>query len=50
MIVFRSPEEVPDDFGPSAVAIGKFDGVDPLVRRDDDQVACDHNPPLSVRP
>lgn len=27
MIVFRSPEEVPDDFGPSAVAIGKFDGV-----------------------
>lgn len=27
MIVFRSPEEVSDDFGPSAVAIGKFDGV-----------------------
>ncbi|EYT59530.1 bifunctional riboflavin kinase/FAD synthetase [Microbacterium sp. UCD-TDU] len=27
MIVFRSPHEVPDDFGPSAVAIGKFDGV-----------------------
>ncbi|WP_407360712.1 bifunctional riboflavin kinase/FAD synthetase [Microbacterium sp. LBN7] len=27
MIVFRSPAEVPDDFGPSAVAIGKFDGV-----------------------
>ena len=27
MIVFRSPEEVPDGFGPSAVAIGKFDGV-----------------------
>lgn len=27
MIVFRSPEDVPDDFGPSAVAIGKFDGV-----------------------
>jgi len=27
VIVFRSPEEVPDDFGPSAVAIGKFDGV-----------------------
>lgn len=27
MIVFRSPEEVPSDFGPSAVAIGKFDGV-----------------------
>ncbi|MFJ6531676.1 bifunctional riboflavin kinase/FAD synthetase [Microbacterium sp. NPDC091662] len=27
MIVFRSPEEVPDDFGPSTVAIGKFDGV-----------------------
>ena len=27
MIVFRSPEEVPDGFGPSVVAIGKFDGV-----------------------
>ncbi len=27
MIIFRSPDEVPDDFGPSAVAIGKFDGV-----------------------
>lgn len=27
MIVFRSPEEVPGGFGPSAVAIGKFDGV-----------------------
>jgi riboflavin kinase/FMN adenylyltransferase len=27
VIVFRSPEEVPAGFGPSAVAIGKFDGV-----------------------
>ena len=27
MIVFRSPGEVPEDFGPTAVAIGKFDGV-----------------------
>jgi riboflavin kinase/FMN adenylyltransferase len=27
VIVFRSPEEVPGDFGPTAVAIGKFDGV-----------------------
>jgi riboflavin kinase/FMN adenylyltransferase len=27
MIVFRDPLEVPADFGPSAVAIGKFDGV-----------------------
>lgn len=27
MIVFRAPGEVPADFGPSAVAIGKFDGV-----------------------
>jgi riboflavin kinase/FMN adenylyltransferase len=27
VIVFRSPAEVPRDFGPSAVAIGKFDGV-----------------------
>lgn len=27
MIVFRSPSDVPEDFGPTAVAIGKFDGV-----------------------
>jgi len=27
VIVFRSPQEVPAGFGPSAVAIGKFDGV-----------------------
>lgn len=27
MIVFRDPSEVPDGFGHSAVAIGKFDGV-----------------------
>lgn len=27
MIVFRDKAEVPADFGPSAVAIGKFDGV-----------------------
>ncbi|MEV7609304.1 bifunctional riboflavin kinase/FAD synthetase [Microbacterium sp. NPDC089320] len=27
MIVFRDPSEVPAGFGPSAVAIGKFDGV-----------------------
>lgn len=27
MIVFRDPHEVPSDFGRSAVAIGKFDGV-----------------------
>lgn len=27
MIVFRDPTEVPDGFGPSVVAIGKFDGV-----------------------
>lgn len=27
MIVFRDPAEVPADFGPSVVAIGKFDGV-----------------------
>ncbi|GGM47742.1 bifunctional riboflavin kinase/FAD synthetase [Microbacterium saperdae] len=27
MIVFRDPDEIPADFGPSAVAIGKFDGV-----------------------
>ena len=27
MIVFRDPKSVPADFGPSVVAIGKFDGV-----------------------
>ncbi|MER7445671.1 bifunctional riboflavin kinase/FAD synthetase [Microbacterium sp. NPDC097977] len=27
MIVFRDPNEIPNDFGASAVAIGKFDGV-----------------------
>lgn len=27
MLVFRSPAEVPDGFGPSVVAVGKFDGV-----------------------
>lgn len=27
MIVFHDPAEVPDGFGPSVVAIGKFDGV-----------------------
>ena len=27
MIVFRDPSEVPAGFGPSVVAIGKFDGV-----------------------
>lgn len=27
MMLFRSPDEVPEDFGPSVVAIGKFDGV-----------------------
>ena len=27
MIVFRDPADVPSDFGPTVVAIGKFDGV-----------------------
>ncbi|RWZ55354.1 bifunctional riboflavin kinase/FAD synthetase [Labedella populi] len=27
MMVFTGPEDVPEDFGPSAVTIGKFDGV-----------------------
>ncbi|MFT4235116.1 MAG: bifunctional riboflavin kinase/FAD synthetase [Microbacterium sp.] len=27
MTLFRSPDEIPDGFGPSIVAIGKFDGV-----------------------
>ncbi|MDR2294800.1 MAG: bifunctional riboflavin kinase/FAD synthetase [Microbacterium sp.] len=27
MIVFSDPADIPDDFGPSVIAIGKFDGV-----------------------
>lgn len=27
MIVFHDPADVPADFGPTVVAIGKFDGV-----------------------
>lgn len=27
MRIFRAPEDVPGDFGPSAVTVGKFDGV-----------------------
>lgn len=27
MIVFRDPSEIPEGFGPSVIAIGKFDGV-----------------------
>jgi riboflavin kinase/FMN adenylyltransferase len=27
MMIFRAPEDVPGDFGPSAVTVGKFDGV-----------------------
>lgn len=27
MIVFHDPADIPDDFGPTVVAIGKFDGV-----------------------
>ncbi|MDQ1576091.1 MAG: riboflavin kinase / adenylyltransferase [Microbacteriaceae bacterium] len=27
MRIFRAPDEVPGDFGPSAVTVGKFDGV-----------------------
>ena len=27
MVVFRSLEEIPPDFGPTVVSIGNFDGV-----------------------
>ena len=27
MMIFRSLEDIPEDFGPSAVTVGKFDGV-----------------------
>ena len=64
MIVFRSPEEVPDDFGPSAVAIGKFDGVHAghraVIERLEDAAAAtgsrsvavtfDRNPLAVIRP
>ena len=64
MIVFRSPEQVPDGFGPSAVAIGKFDGVHAghraVIRRLEEAaeaagsrsvaVTFDRNPLAVIRP
>nr|WP_314841299.1 bifunctional riboflavin kinase/FAD synthetase [uncultured Microbacterium sp.] len=64
MIVFRDPSEVPADFGPSAVAIGKFDGVHAghraVIRRLNEQasasgaravaVTFDRNPLAVLRP
>lgn len=64
MIVFRDPQEVPGDFGPSAVAIGKFDGVHAghraVIRRLKDVAAAsaeaavaitfDRNPLAVIRP
>lgn len=64
MIIFRSPDEVPDDFGPSAVAIGKFDGVHAghraVIARLEDAAAAtesrsvavtfDRNPLAVIRP
>ncbi|KDA05836.1 riboflavin kinase [Microbacterium sp. CH12i] len=41
MIVFRDPREVPADFGRSAVAIGKFDGVHAGHRAVIDQLKTD---------
>ncbi len=38
MIVFRSPEEIPSDYGPSVVTVGKFDGVHTGHRAVIDQV------------
>lgn len=38
MIVFRSPDEVPAGYGPSVVAVGKFDGVHTGHRAVIDQV------------
>ncbi len=64
MIVFRDPSEVPDDFGPSVVAIGKFDGVHAghraVIRRLEERAAeigarsvavtFDRNPLAVLRP
>jgi len=64
VIIFRSPDEVPDDFGPSAVAIGKFDGVHAghraVIARLEDAAAAtesrsvavtfDRNPLAVIRP
>lgn len=64
MIVFRSPDQVPDGFGPSAVAIGKFDGVHAghraVIRRLEEAaeaagsrsvaVTFDRNPLAVIRP
>ena len=66
MIVFRDPSEVPAGFGPSVVAIGKFDGVhsghravidrarvDALRLADDARVVAvtfDRNPLALLRP
>ncbi|WEK59545.1 MAG: bifunctional riboflavin kinase/FAD synthetase [Candidatus Microbacterium colombiense] len=64
MIVFRDTAEVPADFGPSVVAIGKFDGVHAghraVIRRLNDKavetgaravaVTFDRNPLAILRP
>ncbi|WP_314646899.1 bifunctional riboflavin kinase/FAD synthetase [uncultured Microbacterium sp.] len=64
MIVFRDPSEVPHDFGPSVVAIGKFDGVHAghraVIRRLEERAAesgarsvavtFDRNPLAVLRP
>jgi len=64
MIVFDAPEAVPADFGPSVVAVGKFDGVHAghrallhRARRDAERlgarvvaVTFDRNPLRTVRP
>lgn len=64
MIVFRTPDEVPENYGPSAVAIGKFDGVHEghraVIRRLEDAAAAsgsravavtfDRNPLAVIRP
>ncbi|MET0716093.1 MAG: bifunctional riboflavin kinase/FAD synthetase [Mycetocola sp.] len=46
MITFNALSEIPDDFGPSAVTIGKFDGVHAghraVIKRLRDAAAVDH--------
>ena len=47
MMIFRSLEEVPRDFGPSAVTIGKFDGV--IAKAFCPRIRTERLPPVAMR-